>query len=86
MGARGTCVGARDTCVGTAGLRVPCPLTGDAPSVIGGFLKTQLALGIPGLVFCSQDPATVCLGLSVEFTLEHSRACLAGVTGNIRGF
>lgn len=43
-----------------------------------GFLKTQLALGILGLVFCSQDPATVCLGPSVEFMLEHSRACLVG--------
>lgn len=79
-------MGARDTHVGTTGLRVPCPLTGDAPSVTDGFLKTQLALGILGLAFCSQDAATVCLGLSVEFTLEHSRACLAGVAGNIRGF
>lgn len=65
MGAGGTRVGARDRRVGAAGLRAPRPLTGDVPSVTGGFLKTQLVLRIPGLAFCSQDPVTVCLGLSV---------------------
>ena len=44
MGARDMRVRARDRRVGAAGLRAPCPLTGDAPSVTGGFLTTQLVL------------------------------------------
>ena len=44
VGAGDTRVGAGDRRVGAAGLRAPHPLTGDAPSVTGGFLTTQLVL------------------------------------------